>query len=345
MPEQILDISWKTIIKIAIAGFVLYALYLAKDIVLWFFFALIISVLLEPAINFLRWLRIPKIISITLVYLSIFGFLGLLIYITAPIFIFEIKQFSQFIPEYLEKINPLLKGVGINISQSFDSATEILVKGLEQGSKSVFSAAATFFGGLASAFFILVLSFFISIEGKGLERFLVFMVPQRYEDRIATLFSRVQRKVSGWFGARILACLFVGVASFVIFFVFGVKYALLLALISGVLNFIPYIGPWVTALLLSIFVGVSSGSWVTVLYVLVSFIIIQTIENSILTPVLMKKMIDLPPILVLIGLLVGAQLFGFLGAVFAVPVFGIVYEFAKEFLERRKTTESVQLEE
>lgn len=103
MAEQILDISWKTIIKIFIAGFIFYVLYLARDIALWFFFALIISVLLEPAINFLRWLRIPKIIAIILIYLSIFGFIGLLIYITAPIFVSELKQFSQYIPEYFKK--------------------------------------------------------------------------------------------------------------------------------------------------------------------------------------------------------------------------------------------------
>lgn len=345
MAEQILDISWKTIIKISIAGFILYAFYLAKDIVLWFFFALIISVLLEPAVIFLRWLRVPKILAITMVYLAVFGFFGVLIYVTAPIFIFELRQFSQLIPEYIERVSPLLREIGVNISNDFNSATEILIKSLEQGSKSVLNAAAVLLGGLFSAFFILVLSFFLSIEGKGLQKFLVFMAPQKYEERISIIFERVQRKVSGWFGARILACLFVGVASFIIFYIFGIKYALLLALIAGVLNFIPYIGPWVTAMLLIVFVGVASSSWISVVYVLVAFIVIQTIENSILTPILMKKMIDLPPVLVLIGLLVGAQLLGFLGALFAVPVFGIIYEFTKEFLERRRSVESPQLDQ
>jgi predicted PurR-regulated permease PerM len=337
MQDQVLDISWKTIVKILIAGFIFYILYLARDIALWFFFALIISVLLEPAINFLRWLRAPKIIAIILVYLSIFGFLGLLIYISAPIFIFELKQFSQYIPEYFGKINPVLNQLGINVAQSFDSLTSVFISGLEQGSKGIMSAVSSFFGGIASAFFILALAFFLSIEEKGVERFLVLIIPQRYEERIITLFERAQKKVSGWFGARILSCLFVGVASFIVFYIFGVKYAFLLALISGIMNFIPYIGPWVTAIILVVFVAVSSSSWLTALYVLIAVTAIQAIENNILTPILMKKMIDLPPVLVLLALLVGSQIFGFLGAVFAVPVFGIIYEFTKEFLEKRKT--------
>lgn len=337
MAEQTLDISWKTIIKGFIAAFVFYILYLARDIALWFFFALIISVLLEPAINFLRWLKIPKILAILLIYFSIFGFLGLLIYITAPIFISELKQFSQFIPEYFEKVSPVLQQFGINISQNFSSFTKDLIGGLEQGSKGVINAVASFFGGIASAAFILTLSFFLSIEEKGVERFLVFITPPRYEKRVITLFERVQRKVSGWFGARILACIFVAVASFIVFYVFGVKYAFLLALIAGILNFVPYIGPWITGIVLFVFVAVSSESWVVAVYVLIAAIVIQAVENNILTPVLMKKMIDLPPVLVLLALLIGSQVLGFLGAVFAVPVFGIIYEFLKEFLEKRKS--------
>lgn len=345
MAENTLDISWKTIIKVFAAGFVFYILYLARDISLWFFFALIISILLEPAINFLRWLRLPKLLAITLVYLSIFGILGFLIYLTAPIFIFEIKQFSKFIPEYLAKVNPVLQQFGINAAESFDSLTEVLIRGLEQGSKGVISALASFFGGIASAFFILILAFFLSIEERGTEKFLMLVTPKPYEERVKILFGRAQRKVSGWFGARVLACLFVGVGSFITFYIFGIKYAFLLAVIAGVLNFVPYMGPWITAIILAVFVPVSSGSWITVLYVLIAFTIIQTIENSILTPMLMKKMIDLPPVLVLLALLVGSQALGLLGAIFAVPVFGIVYEFTKEFLEKRKGVNEIEDEQ
>lgn len=342
MAEQSLDISWKTIAKVFVAIFLFYMAYLIKDVALWFFFALVISVLLQPAINFLRWVRIPKILAIILVYLAIFGFLGFLIYLVAPIFIFELKQFSQQIPDYFEKINPVLRQWGVDVAYSFNDLTQILIGRLEQGSKGVVNAIATFFGGIISAILILTLAFFLSLEEKGTEKFLIFLSPKKHEDQIINIFRRAQRKVSGWFGARILACLFVGLASFIIFYIFDVRYAFLLALIAGILNFVPYIGPWVTAILLFAIVSVSD-SWLLALYIFIIFTIIQQVEGVILTPILMKKMINLPPALVLVALLIGSQVFGFLGVIFAVPVFGIIYEFMKEFLERKKTA-SVELE-
>lgn len=334
--EQVLDISWGTMAKIFIAIFVFYFIYLTKEIALWFFFALAISVLLDPAINFLKKFWVPKFIAVLLVYFSIFGILGILIYLTAPIFISELKQLSQHLPDYFVQINPVLQQMGIDTAQTFDSFTQLLMGGLSQSSKGIISAVTTFFGGLYSTAFILTTAFFLSLEEDAFKKFLTLVMPKRYEGNIITLFQRAQNKISGWFGARILACAFVGVASFIIFYIFGVKYAFILALISGVLNFVPYIGPWITTILLIVFIAVSSGSWLTVLYIMVAVFIIQEIENKLLTPLLMKKMVDVPPVLVLISLLVGAKLFGFLGTIFAVPVFGIIYEFIKEFLEKRK---------
>ena len=340
MSEKTLDVSWETIIKFFAASFIFYVIYLARDIAIWFFFALVISILLQPAVNFLRKAYIPKFVAIFLIYLSIFGFLGLLIYLTAPIFVYEIKQFSQSLPDYFERISPLLRQFGFDVAEGFSEITNILTGNLEKSSKGVISALLTFFGGLASTVFILAIAFFLSLEEKGVERVLILLSPKKYEAYIMTLFRRAQNKVAGWFGARILACLFVGVASFIVFYIFGIKYAFILALLAGILNFVPYVGPWITSVLLIVFVASSSTSWFLVFYILSAFLLIQLIENSLLTPVLMKKMIDLPPVLVLLALLVGSQIFGFLGTIFAVPVFGIVYEFLKEFLEKRKKDET-----
>jgi len=334
--NQVLDISWETIVKIFVAIFIFYFIYLTRDIALWFFFALAISVLLAPAINFLKKFWVPKILAVAIVYFSIFGILGILIYLMSPIFISELKQLSQHLPDYFTQISPVLQQMGIDTAQTFDSFTQLLVSWLSQSSKGVINAIMAFFGGLYSTAFILTTAFFLSLEDNAFERFLTLVAPKKYEDNIVALFQRAQNKISGWFGARIISCAFVGVASYIIFFIFGIKYAFILALVSGVLNFVPYIGPWITILLLILFVAVSSGSWMTVLYIIIAVLIIQEIDNKLLTPLLMKKLVDVPPVLVLISLLAGAKVFGFLGTIFAVPVFGIIYEFLKEFLEKRK---------
>lgn len=333
--RQTLDVSWETIIKVFIAGFILYILFLVRDIVVWFFFALIISLLLDPAVNFLRRMRIPKVLAVILVYLSIFGVLALIIYLTAPVFAFEIKQFTQNIPEYFEKTSPLLRDLGFDVAKDFESLTSGLVSQLQESSTSIVKAISMFFGGIASTILIFVFAFYISLEDKGPERFLALLAPKKYEHVILTIFEKAQIQVSGWFGARILACLFVGIISFIIFFLFGIKYSFILALISGTLNFVPFVGPLITGVLVFLSVGVSE-SWIVAMYIVVALYIIQAVENNIVTPLLMKKIIDLPPILVLISLLVGGTIFGILGMIFVVPVFGIIYEFSKDFLEKRK---------
>lgn len=333
--EQTLDISWQTIIKVFLAGFALYILFLARDVVIWFFFALIISLLLDPAVNFLRRMHIPKIVAVVLVYLSIFGALGLIIYLTAPMFAYEIKQFAQDIPEHLEKISPLLKDLEINVAKDFESLTLTLVSQLQESSVSIVRALTVFFGGIASTLLIFVFAFYLSLEEKGPEKFIALLVPQKYEQTVLNLFEKAQFKVSRWFGARILACVFVGIISFVIFLLFGVKYSFILALISGALTFIPFIGPLITALLVLLFVGASS-SWIVAVYIVIALTVVQEIENKFFTPLLMKKFLDLPPVLVLIAILVGGKIFGLLGIIFVVPVFGILYEFFKDFLQKRK---------
>src|SRR3989344_2584819 len=336
--QQTLDISWDTIIRIFIAGFVLYVLFLARDIVIWFFFALIISLLLDPAVNFLRRMRIPKILAVVLVYVSIFGALGLIIYLSAPIFASEIKHFAQNIPDYFEKASPLLRDLGLNVAGDFQDLTLNLTSQLQESSTSIIRAITIFFGGIASTILIFVFAFYISLEDNGPERFLTLFTPKKYEKVIIDLFEKAQLKVSGWFGARILACLFVGVLSFIVFFLFGIKYSFMLSLISGALTFVPFIGPLITAIISLMFIGISN-SWLVAIYIVIALYLIQAIENNLVTYLLMKKFIDLPPVLVLISLFVGGTIFGILGMIFVVPVFGIIYEFMKEFLEKKKEGE------
>ena len=334
--EQVLDISWQAISKIFIAIFIFYLIYLIRDIALWFFFALAISILLDSAVKFLKRLWLPQIIAVLIVYLSIFGILGLLIYLTAPLFISELKELSSHLPNYFMQISPFLQQMGIDTAQTFDSFTQLLVTWLTQSSKGILSAILAFFGGLYSTIFILSAAIFLSLEDDAPRRFLTLILPKKYEEKIVSIFKTAQSKVSGWFGARVLACLFVGIASFIVFYIFGINYTFILALISGVLNFVPYIGPLITLAILIVFTALSSGSWLIILYVVIALLIIQEIENKLLTPMLMKKLVDVPPVLVLVSLLIGAKLFGFLGTIFAVPVFGIIFEFLREFLEGRR---------
>ncbi len=334
--EHLLDISWGTILKIAFALLCFYILYLVRDILIWCIFALIISVLFEPAIKFLSRFRLPRFLSVIFIYVVVFGILGILIYSITPMFVSEIQQFSQLFPQYFEKIAPSLQGLGIGAFESMESFTQAVSAFLQKASADILSAVAIIFGSIGSTIFILSIAVFLSLEEKGVERVFSLFSPKKHEASVLSLWEKSQAKVSGWFGTRILTCLFVGIAVFITLQLFKVQYSFSLSFLSGILNFIPILGPIIAGVIATVFIALDS--WLKAIFVLIIFILIQQIEGNILSPFLTKKFIGLPPVLVLISLAVGGKLLGILGAILAIPLTGVIYEFLKDFLKRRKET-------
>lgn len=339
--DNVLDISWGTIWKIFIAAVFLYILYQIRDILVWLLFSLIISILFNPSINFLRKFKIPHVLSVCFVYIGFFGILTLLVYSTIPLFVSEIKEFSQILPQYFEKISPPLKELGIKTFENLDSFINTLGGFLEKIAANIFNVLFVVFGGIFATIFVLSLAIYLSLEEKGAERTLILFFPKKYEAYILSLWERCQKKVNAWFLTRLLACFFIGIASFLVFLLFNTTYPLTLGILAGVLNFIPVVGPLFMGIFLFIIVSLESMS--KAIFVIIVFVLIQQIENNILSPLLSKKIVGLPPVLVLLSLAIGGILWGFLGAILAIPLAGILYEFLKEFLEKRKSEKTVAL--
>jgi len=335
-----LDISWGTILKIAVAFLVFYLLYLIRDILVWIVFALIISILFNPAINFLQRF-LTRVLATILVYTVLFGILGFLLYSTAPLFISEIQQFSQAFPEYFEKISPPLRGLGIEAFENLENFTQAFEQNLLKASDNIFTAVGAIFGGIFSTVTIFSIALFLSLEEKGLEKIVKALSPKKHEAFVLNLLARSQKKVSGWFAAKILSSLFVGLMTFVTCYVLNIKYAVSFAFLAGVLNIIPIIGPVITGVIIGVIVAMSS--WLKASFFVVAFIIIQQIEGNILTPVLTKRFIGLSPVLVLIAVIAGGKLWGIMGALLAIPLAGILFEFVRDFLKKKKEEEAVVL--
>ncbi len=333
-----MDISWETIIRIFLALVVVYLLYQVAEVLVWFIFALIISILFNPIVDFLRKFRIPRIVGVVLVYFGFFGFLSLFIYLITPALYAEIKNFSLLLPEYIEKISPLLQHIGIEGFATVDEFVETLRASSEEVARSVFNALAVIFGGLSATAFIIVMAVFLSLEGNSVEKAIGVLVAEKQKNQVLSVWRKCRDQVGKWFLVRVLACLFVGLSSFVVFYLFGVKYALLFAIIGGIFNFVPYIGPLIAALLF--FAILSLDNVVQALFVLIAFLVIQAIEGSVITPALSKKVMGVSPALVLIAIVVGGSLWGILGAFLAIPLLAIIFEFTKAFLEKKKEREA-----
>jgi len=338
-PDRVLDITWGTILKIGVAFLIFYLLYLIRDILIWFIFALIISILFNPAIALLQKRRIPRFLATFLVYIFVFGILGFSIFLIAPIFISEIQQFRELLPLYLEELAPPWREfLDLGVFEIFELFPENFQEWLVGASAGILSALAAIFGGFFATITIFTLAIFLSLEEKGVERTIKILSPKKHEQEVLNLWESCQIKVSGWFGVRILACIFVGIASYIALWLLRINYPFILALFAGVTNIVPIIGPLIAGIVIALIAALDS--WLRAFLVVIIFILIQQIEGNILTPILSKKFIGLPPALILISLLIGGKLWGILGAILAIPLAGIIFEFTRDFLKKRKESET-----
>ncbi len=334
MEKNTLDISWGTILKISLAAIGFFFLYQISDILILFIFALIISILASPGVRFFKKLGAPKSLAVGAVYILALGVISFFLYLAIPAFSTEVRQFTRLMPEYFEAVSPFLEDVGVEAFESVEGFLDSLHESSEMIAANALNALIAFFGGLFTTIFLVTMAIFLSLEENPIEKVVGVVFSEKDKNQALVVWRKAKRQVTSWFFTRILACIFVGITSYIAFYLFNVEYALLFAVMAGLFNFIPYVGPVVAGGLFFVVILLDSA-WKAV-FALVAFGIIQTIESSVLTPILSKKYMGLSPVLVLIALIVGGTLWGFLGALLSIPLLGIVFEFFKEFLERRQ---------
>jgi predicted PurR-regulated permease PerM len=331
--NQKLEISFETILKIGLAFLFFYFLYLIRDVLIFIFFGSIISILFNPVIDFLEKRKIPRTLATFFIYFSFFLILGFFIYKLAPFFVSEFQQFSQIFSQFLPKFFPFLKFLGYEKIETLEEFNQALQEWVKKSSSSIVGAISSIFGGIFSTFTIFALALFFSLEKEEIEeRFLNFL-PQKHRSYILSLFENAQNKVSGWFGTRILACIFVGLLTLFACLLLKIEYPFLFSFLAGILELIPVFGPILTAIILFILTFIQS-LWKAI-FLFIAFFLIQQIEGNILTPILAKRIIGLPSVFVLISMMIGGKIFGFLGAILAIPLFGFLFEFFSDFLKKQ----------
>ena len=334
--QKTLDVSWETIFKFFIVIICAYLVFVLRDILIWILFALIISTLFAPIIDFWQQKKVPRVISSLFIYIVIFGLLGLLIYLIIPPLVSEVQDFSRSLPQYLERISPFLRQIGA--FEDIENFMIFLGERLEQIVIHIFRTVAAIFGGVSATVFIIAVSFFFSLEEKPVQKFIKIIFPKKYEEQVLSLWTKSQKSIINWFWARILTCLFVGIVTLFVLLLFDVRYSFILALMVGISNFIVFLGPIIAGFIMFLFIVLESIS--KAIFVLIAFILIQQIESSLVQPILMKKAVGMSPAMVLIALVVGGTLWGILGAILAIPLFGLLFDFFKGFFEIKKQGET-----
>jgi predicted PurR-regulated permease PerM len=325
-----LENSTQIILKVIFAGLALAFLWVVRDIIAILLVAVIFASAMEPLVDYFKQHKVPRAVSVLTVYTLVLGLAGLIIYLIIPPFVNEFKSLKDILPAYSQQFASRFSG-GIFGDVSLGN---ILQGAFEQaGSKGLVSQTVGAFSGLLAIFPVLVISFYLVAEEEGMKKFIRTLIPQHHQSFTMGLIEKIQKKMGHWILGQVILSFTIFAATFIGLTLMGVKYALFLALLAGLLELVPYIGPFLSAVPAVFFAFFQSPS--LALWVLILYIVIQKLENYVLVPKVMEKTVGTSPLVVLLSLLVGFKLAGILGLLIAVPVVSALNVVIAEFAENK----------
>ncbi len=317
---------------------ILVALFQIKDIVAALLFAVVVASAIEPGVQWFRRYKVPRILSVLIIYIAAIGVLAGLIYLIVPPVAEEFTSFLDSFPRYQRVLLQELRSFQDLPFYSFFSvnAENIILNPpfdlADSGGKALDLIFAVF-GGIVSGIILIVVSFYLASQEKGIEKFLRMITPLRHEEYALDLWSRSQAKMGYWLRGQLLLGLMVGVLVYLALILLGVRYALILALLAAAFEIIPVIGPILSAVPGVFFAFLSSP--LLGLIVAIVYVVIQQIESHVLVPLVLHKSVGINPLVVIIALLVGAKLGGILGMFLAVPLASVAVELITD-IDRHK---------
>jgi len=325
-------------------------LYILKDLVLVMLTAVVVASAIEPATRWFGKYKLPRVPAVILIYLSIFVILFGIFYVFIPPLFQQASVLADTLPKYLESFDFLKPFGGINTAQteqfvgsfkgtfSLKETLSSFQNAIAGISGNALEAVSIVFGGVFSFFLVVIISFYLAVQERGIEDFLQIITPVKHEKYIADLWHRSQAKIGKWMQGQLLLGLLIGVLVYLGLTILGVQYALILALLAAFAELIPLFGPIIAAvpaIALGFLDSATLGLLVFGLYV-----IIQQFENHLIYPLVVRKVVGVPPLLVILALIVGGQLAGFLGILISVPVAAAIVEFTDDIQrEKRKILE------
>lgn len=330
-----IDITSGAIFRVAAVLLALWFLWFIRDILLFLLVAVVIASALEPLAARLQQFRIPRPLSVLAVYVSVIAVLGGIGSVLIPALVTEIRELASVLPTVYEQFTRLLGGVGIILgtSEAIGSLqTGLLNLGdfLTTSAGEFFATTKSLFGSVLAVFLTFVVSFYLVINRNGLVSFIRSVTPAEHQAYVIGLVERAQRKIARWAAAQLVLGLIIAVVVYLGLWALGIPYALALALLAGLLELIPVLGPIIAAIP-AVLVGFTQSVLVGVL-VLLLYVIIQQLENHALVPMIMRHAVGLNPLVTILAVLIGAKLAGFLGILLAVPVTTILAVFLADII-------------
>lgn len=313
MPRKI-EISHRTIIFIVLLLASVWFTFQVIDVIFIVFVSFIIMSALKPLVDRLQKLKIPRGLAILLVYIIIWGLIGGIIsLIIRPLFD-QTSHLIALLPAALGRISLFSDNQQI-ITDQFLNRVGTIPAGLVKFVVGIF-------GNLLSVFTTLVISFYMLLEHKNLDELLGSVFGHEHQEKASKIIQTIEYRLGNWVRGEMVLMFSIGIMTYVGLSILGVEIALPLAIIAGILEVIPNIGPVVSAVP-AVLVALTIHP-LTALLTALMYLLVQLLENNLLVPNVMRKAVGVNPLVSILGLLVGFKLAGAAGAILAIPLVIII---------------------
>jgi predicted PurR-regulated permease PerM len=347
MEKTTISISTGTIVKIFVIGFVFAALFYVQDFLVALLVAAVLASTVEiPVRAFAKW-GVPRTVSVICIFLS------LLLLIVATFFIFlpplagDIALFVKTLPKILESVRIFGKDLGFkDVALTLQDLSRDISKGqiltvLKTsffGSSGFVATTSAVVGGIINLVLTFVLAFYLALEENGVQKFLRLLFPKDKEAYIIDLWGRAQQKIGLWMQGQLLLSLLVSLLVYIPMLILDMPYSALLAVLAFTGELIPMVGLTLATIPALFLAWVHGGASLLGVVAIIYFIISQ-LENHVLYPKVMNKMVGVPSVVVIIAIVIGAKLAGIWGVLLAVPLASILMELADDINKRKSHVE------
>jgi len=293
-------------------------------------FAIGLSYVLVPAAELLER-YVPATAAILLIFCGLFFILIIIVVSIFPPFISQLASLNAYIPELVSELKAFAGGIqsvlekaGFNytVHKSIEEGMGVLQERLIGLTPDIVEKLIDGAAGLPELFLIPILSFYFLRDRKYFKKIAIRLIPLQYRKSITRTFAEIHHILHRFIRSQIITSLVIGIFTTIGFLLIRLPYALVLGIISGIFEIMPYFGPWLGAIPAVIIAIINAPS--KIIWTVVVVIIVQQLEGNIITPKIMGDHVGLHPVYIIISLWIGGMFFGILGMLFAVPAVLII---------------------
>ena len=324
-------------------------LYRFRTVVFLFFIAMVIGTTIRPAVEWFYRRGLSRPVGIIIIYLLIAGFLIGFLALVVPLVVDQATQLSQNLPEFqlsirkalIESNNLLLRNIGLRIPTQFNflgNRSPTSEEVFDQVGQTI-NFAGQALRGVLSVLAVFLLAYYWTQESNFVIRGMLRLIPRARRKDIRKFIQVVEVKIAGYVRGQGILSLTVGIAAFIAYTLIGLPYTLVLAIIAGLMEMVPIVGPAlgaIPALLVALTLDPEKVIWV-----LVATAVIQLAENVWLVPRIMTSSMGVNPIIILLSLVTFSAVFGFLGALLALPLAAIIQLILERFVVSKNGSDQV----